>query len=308
MMKSQVSKQLAALVIALLAPSLAFAQRADEAAKSKDRDAIIASVAAYVDAFNAKNADAIAALWSQSGEWVNQDTGERVKGREAIRKQFAANFAESNITRIDVAIDSIRFVTKKVAVEEGVATVVSPDGADETAYTAIHVKEGGGWKLDSVREVATSNAPAAPSHYTQLQQLEWMVGDWVDAGEGSTIETTCRWTKNRNFLTRTFKVAIEGQIELEGTQVIGWDPKRQAIRSWVFDSDGGFGEGAWRRDGDSWRVESRQTLSDGRTASAVYVFSYIDENRFAWQSVSRKVDGEPVPEIPAVVVSRKPSN
>ena len=29
------------------------------------------------------------------------------------------------------------------------------------------------------------------------------------------------------------------------TQRIGWDPAAKQIRSWEFDSEGGFGEGTW---------------------------------------------------------------
>ena len=56
-------------------------------------------------------------------------------------------------------------------------------------------------------EEATSDAPQT----SPLDELEWMVGQWVDQGEDSTITTKCSWTKNRKFLTRSFSVTIEGQ-------------------------------------------------------------------------------------------------
>ena len=34
------------------------------------------------------------------------------------------------------------------------------------------------------------------------------------------------------------------------TQRIGWDPVADHIRSWEFDSEGGFGEGKWGGDGE----------------------------------------------------------
>ena len=42
------------------------------------------------------------------------------------------------------------------------------------------------------------------------------------------------------FITRSFTVAAEGHINISGMQIIGWDPVAKAIRSWTFDSDGGF--------------------------------------------------------------------
>ena len=35
-------------------------------------------------------------------------------------------------------------------------------------------------------------------------------------------------------------------------QVIGWDPAAKQVRSWVFDSGGGIGEGIWTKQGDKW--------------------------------------------------------
>jgi hypothetical protein len=52
----------------------------------------------------------------------------------------------------------------------------------------------------------------------------------------------------------------------ELTEVIGWDPDQNAIRSWIFAGDGRFAEGTWQRDGDTWnvRIEGR-----GRDEGAV---------------------------------------
>ena len=34
--------------------------------------------------------------------------------------------------------------------------------------------------------------------------------------------------------------------------MIGYDPVKGRLRSWVFDSEGGFGEGSWRQEGNKW--------------------------------------------------------
>ena len=73
-----------------------------------------------------------------------------------------------------------------------------------------------------------------------LDQLDWMIGTWTDGDENTTVRTVCEWAKNHTFITRSFKAFVDGKIDLEGTQVIGWDPAAGRIRSWVFDSDGGF--------------------------------------------------------------------
>ena len=101
-----------------------------------------------------------------------------------------------------------------------------------------------------------STEAAAPAPYEQLKVLEWMIGEWVDEGEDMTITTVCRWTRNRCFMTRSFKVSTADGRELEGTQIIGWDPAEKRIRSWLFDSEGGFGEARWTRDGSRARRSS----------------------------------------------------
>ena len=46
----------------------------------------------------------------------------------------------------------------------------------------------------------------------------------------------------------SFKAGKDG-FQLSGTEVIGWDPTSRSIRSWVFDSDGSFGQAVWTRRG-----------------------------------------------------------
>ena len=72
-----------------------------------------------------------------------------------------------------------------------------------------------------------------------------MVGDWIDQDEGATNETSVKWSKNRAFLIRSFRLSLGGADPLSGMQVIAWDPAEKHIRSWTYDSRGGFGEESW---------------------------------------------------------------
>ena len=116
---------------------------------------------------------------------------------------------------------------------------------------------------------------------------------------------TCRWTKNKSFITRSFGVSVKGRTDLEGTQVIGWDPAKKVIRSWLFDSDGSFGVGIWTRKGDRWTIQALQVLSDGRKATSVNVLTKVDDDTFTWESTGREVAGEVLPNIGPVTVVRK---
>jgi uncharacterized protein (TIGR02246 family) len=269
-----------------------------------DEKAILAAVESYVIAYNRGDAKAIASHWSESGEWTSP-SGRRFQGKQAIEREMALLFAESKGLRIDVLNPTVRLVSPDVALEEGTVRVTRPGElpADST-YVAIHVKENGRWKLDSVRETEIPEAPPAAS---PLQNLAWLVGEWIDASPEATIETSVSWTKNKTFLSYAFKVSAPGMDDLEGTQVIGWDPAAGAIRSWMFDSDGGFGEGVWTETANGWTVRFSQVLPDARRASATNVYTLIDANTFTWQSVGRQVDGQFQPNSQEARVVRKGS-
>jgi uncharacterized protein (TIGR02246 family) len=292
------------LPTALLLLSSALAMGAETT--DDDVQQIEAEVAAYVEAFNAKDAAALAQHWSESGAYVRPADGRRLVGRKAIQREFEATFAEQPQAVLAVKVHTIRFVTSDVAIEEGTAEVtVLPDTLpSRTDYTAVHVKRDGEWQVDSIRETELPQAEGAASD--RLADLAWLIGDWVDQSQEATVETTVTWTKNKSFLSYTFKVSTGSIDELEGTQVVGWDPKANTIRSWMFDSEGGFGGGAWSREGNRWLVKFRQILADGRTASSTNVYTYVDDNAFTWQSIGRKVDGEPLPDVDAVTLVRRP--
>jgi len=150
------------------------------------------------------------------------------------------------------------------------------------------------------------DAPAAPSPQTSpLDSLDWMVGEWIDQGEASTIVTTCAWTKNRRFLKRSFKVKVDEEVTLEGDQFVGWDPIANQIRSWTFDSEGGIGQGIWIQDGNRWLVKASFVLADGSRASSLNVYTYVDDDTIRWQSTNREIAGELQPSIPEVTVVRQ---
>jgi hypothetical protein len=72
----------------------------------------------------------------------------------------------------------------------------------------------------------------------------------------------------------------------------------------VFDSDGGFNEGTWKKVDGQWTVQTTATLPDGRRASSTSVMKPLDDNSFAWQQVNRVVDGELLPNIDEIVIVR----
>jgi len=290
-------------ILVVLTASMCGMQTTFATDQAADKVAIERSVESYVTAFNAHDSKALAAHWSPEAVYTNPSTGNQVVGHEAIEKEFDSLLTERKGDKLEVDIESIEFVSPNVAVENGVAKVMGPEGEVEASnYTAVHVRRDGKWLLDRVSE--TEEAAVPPSHYEQLKDLEWMIGTWLDANENHQIETTCQWARNHNFIVRSFKVSIENRIETSGMQIIGWDPAAEKIRSWAFDSNGGFAEGKWTKKEDSWIVESNATLPDGQKASSINMMTVVDENTFGWQSTGREVDGNILPNIDEVQVTR----
>jgi len=106
-------------------------------------------------------------------------------------------------------------------------------------------------------------------------------------------------------MTRSFAAVIRDRVDMSGMQVVGWDPAAKQIRSWVFDSDGGFAEGKWTRKGDRWLIQQTGTLADGRKTSAVNIVKKVDDNSFTWQTVQRSVAGDVLPDVEEVTIVRK---
>src|ERR1700733_9335541 len=119
--------QNASLVLLIVLSSTLFAQDQEKSAKpasndSKDESAIRANVEAFVKAYNAGDAKAVANLFAAEAQVIDED-GETTQGREAIEKRVAGTFAESSEGRIKLDIESIRFVGSGLAIETGKATV-----------------------------------------------------------------------------------------------------------------------------------------------------------------------------------------
>jgi uncharacterized protein (TIGR02246 family) len=268
----------------------------------EEEKAIRAAIKSYLDAFNRHDAKAVAAHWSATGEFVTPG-GDVLRGTEQLERDFADYFANAANVTLELADPKIEFLSPNVALETGTARVLEPNAEPtETEYVAVHVKYSTGWKMDSVRE---QEIVKPTSHYDQLRELEWMIGEWVDEAENATVETVCRWTTNRNFITRSFWISVRDRVDFEGTQVIGWDPVHNVIRSWVFNSDGGFGVGVWSRDGKRWTIRSLNVQPDGSQGSATVVMEQVDENTLTFQTIGREVDGVMLPNIEPVKVVRK---
>jgi uncharacterized protein (TIGR02246 family) len=261
----------------------------------------------YVAAFNRHDVNAIAAHWAEDGR-LTMPKGTRINGWKAIERFLADQFAAHKGASLELSEPTLRFFSPEVVENEGSARTTTADGPKDFAYRAFLVKRAGMWRIADlhVNNPATSSfvQAEAPAR-NPLLDLEWLIGSWSESSGDSTIETEFEWAKNRRFITEHFRVAVKNGVDIEGTQVIGWDPIQATIRSWVFDSEGGFGEGVWSREGNRWIVRTNGVLPDGRRASAVHVYRKADDERYGWRSIARKVDNNFLPNIDEAFLTRK---
>ncbi len=272
-------------------------------ARAADTKALGDAVTAFERAFAAGDAKAIAAMFTDDAA-VADDTG-ATRGRENIEARFAQYFAGNPKVTIAIKVDDLRLVTPDVAIEEGRA-VVTPAAtgaaAENSKYTVVYVKQDGRWLQSSLRDHAAEEPPVPE----RLKDLEWLVGDWVNESHDAVVHTTCRWSDDKHYLLRDFTVSVAGKPALKGTQRIGWDPAAKQVRSWVFDSDGGFNEGRWTRRGDQWMIKAHGVHRDGKPVTATMMITRLAPGALRWSAFDRTRGGDLTPEVDEYTMVRRP--
>jgi uncharacterized protein (TIGR02246 family) len=289
--------------IVLVTPLVSFAQDAP-APKQKPEQEVRKLLGVLEDAFNRGDARAVAACWTTGGDFTGR-TGQRVEGRDNIEKAFQQFFTARTNSTLNMHVMTLRMADPTLALADVLAEV-KPAAArlgGEPVLSLVMVKRGDTWLIESARETPNREPPQAE----HLKALEWLVGDWAgEAGQGGvSLSSTCGWTDNRSFLIRKFKVESKAGIAHAGTEIIGWDPRAKRIRSWIFDSGGGFGENLWVQDGNRWLIKYSGALADGSEVSATNVLTVVDANTITLQSKDRTANGERQPDVPELTLKRQ---
>jgi uncharacterized protein (TIGR02246 family) len=266
------------------AGAVAESQGGGEKERDTDRNAIRQSARAFVRAFNAGDARAAAALWTEHAEYVDE-SGVVLRGRPAIEKGYAELFKTQPKARI-------------AAIKEGLITVTLP-GAElpiTTAYRAIQVREGSRWRIAFSQEWGADQ--------DKLEDLAWLIGSWVARPAGREVHLTFAWNEKKTLIRNHFTVKEGGKVVSAGTQTIGLDPRTGQIASWTFDDDGGRGEALWFRDGNRWVADAAGVRPDGTETLALNLITRLNDNEVLWRSVERSVGGEAVPDTEPVKLVR----
>lgn len=275
---------------------------AQDSKDDKDNADVLAALEKLVKAFNDKDAKAFAAAWSSKAEYLDEDSGERLQGRKAIEDDFAETFAKAEQIRLEVDVDKVRRLGSEVASVDGEARVLRPgQNVRRMKFLALLVKHEGAWQIDSVRE---SQLPATDANAEFLDELAWLNGQWRHQNGDTEITLDCSEVANGNFRTHRFQVKVKGKVSHEGTQVIGYDAAKKQLRSWVFSSDGSFGEGYIENKDERWTIRAGGVLPDGEKSSATQIITRKGDASFTWQVIDRHVGVRSLPNAPEITLTK----
>jgi uncharacterized protein (TIGR02246 family) len=326
----------ATICLSLWCPRAGAEERADPKSEAATFEALAAG---FQKLFNDGKAAELAASFLPDGELID-DEGNLYRGREELQGLFKKFFATFPGAKLKLKVDSLRVIGTRLAIEEGTrvitvdervtqakgqavggvktasATETLTPGATSSAavaaytkpveahvrYLCVYTKANDKWQVASVREFA-DDPPTTP--HEQLQPLAWLIGDWISEGGDSIVRISYRWSDDGNFLLGDYKVTKNGKTSMDSVQRIGWDPLRNQVRSWLFDSDGGYGEGEWAALEDGYRIRSSAVAPDGSVGSANMEAKKLSDSRFVLTGTNRIVAGEPVADF-EITVSKKP--
>jgi len=229
-------------------PTTDTGESAVDEAHVADENVIRMNDMAFVKAYASGDAKALAEHFATDAEYVH-DSNVTCRGRTAIQESLTEFFKANPGCKLVKEIDSIRFVSPGVAIEDGSTSCTCADESSYVAcrYTTVHVKTDGKWLVASVHD---RDAHDLKEHSLKLEQLAWLQGNWVNEGHDAVVHFACEPVDHGNFLLRSFSIEIAGHESMTGTQRIGWDALAGKLRTWIFDSSGSFGEGTWYHESD----------------------------------------------------------
>jgi uncharacterized protein (TIGR02246 family) len=264
-------------------------------APTNDEQVVRKASVAFTEAMNKGDLDGMMAPWSPDADLIDED-GKTTRGHDPLRARFKTRLTTLKGSKVAGKIHSVKFLRPEVALVDGSLEITSADGERAAnRYAVVWVKSGNKWLISSARDLPAEVEEVPSLTYPQLKSLEWMIGDWVN--EGGTVQVKCKWAPNKSFLLMDYEVKREGADPLLVTQRIGWDAVNELVRSWVFDSTGGWGEGYWHREGNKWVVGASAILADGGTGGSTNIYEFKDANTVLYRSIDRDVDGQPLADV-----------
>jgi hypothetical protein len=254
--------------------------------------AIRAAGKAYVDASKRGDVAKLQRLWTPDGDYIDA-SGTVFKVKELLALAAQQGSASEQEVEIPQWESTIRLITPTVAIEDGsYPDVAGPDGRSlSSRFTAVWVNRDGQWLLDSLREASCENDGIAEP----LRELAWLVGEWAGKAGDVEIVASVDFSEDGHYLLRSFLIEAPGREPITASERITWDAAEKKFHSWVFDSNGGTGEGIWTRDGDTWKVDLTATLPTGEKLTTQSSYSPTESGGILWKSTPARAGGDVLP-------------
>jgi uncharacterized protein (TIGR02246 family) len=266
------------------------------AERPEDRAAIETALGGFSTAFKNGDGKAVAALWTGSGEYVGED-GTTFTGRAALEKAYVEFFTKNPDNSLDVELDSIRFPSRDNAVVECYFKLHKGKKKEliVSKCSFLYAKEDGKWLIAIAREW--------PGDGLTLRDLDWIIGSWEVKRNGTDVTAKYEWTTNKTFIRCHLSITQDGKT-INSMQMIGKMPSTGGLHTWTFEDEGGIGDSDITRDGKKWVFATRASSADGRVLTATNIMTPVDADSFLWQTVERTSDGDELPDLPQVKVTR----
>lgn len=295
----QMNTIFASLLILFLVHPVAGQQASNETSDVAKR------VKSYVAAFNARDVAACTEHWSVAAEYSLGGVAKPVVGRKAIGEALTKLLATDEQFEMSVSQQRFRKVTENVVTEDGIAQLVSEThGIEYARYLVVHVKQNGTWYRDSIRETLLGTIVPSDS---DTDELEPLIGTFGYQSEEGSLTVTGTWMNDKRFISRTFELQDKQGQNATATEIIGWDPAAGVIRSWSFDSQGGFEQAVWNRDGEQWLIKANGVLPNGSTATEQRSLSVDSKGNLNTQVVEQQIAGRLLPGAAPATLTRKSS-
>jgi len=135
------------------------AQAPASAISSADDKAVRDVVRRYIDGREARDAKAVAALFTADADQL-VSSGEWRQGREQVVTGSLASSTQPGGKR-SIEVERVRLVSKDVAMADGRYAITGGEGGDRRMWsTFVMIRESGGWRIAAIRNMLP--APATP--------------------------------------------------------------------------------------------------------------------------------------------------
>ena len=147
-----------ALLVLLMAASAAAEQPSASGSSAADDAAVRAVIARYVSARDARDAAALAGLFTEDADQYTT-SGDWRRGRDKMLPGMAESSRQNPGSR-GIAVQAVRFVTADVAIADGSYSIAGSDAPRWT--TIVLTRDAGLWRIAAIRNM-TPVRPSRPA-------------------------------------------------------------------------------------------------------------------------------------------------